>query len=224
MTKTDPDVVIWGTDGYHINSRGEILSSFRVGPTSKDECRRLRRKGQIVQAIHPTVLLNRDVAIKAGGYDQTHAPVEDIDLFDRMLLYGDLVTVPEPLLKYRIHGASLSMTKATRMAMMRRFIAARQQRRLVAGEELKLEQFLVEDQKRPLIGRLRDWVVLRGGNCYRTAGMNYGERHYVKAALYLIGALTLLPIGISRRLWSQVFSARARRNMLAYRSKREPTI
>ena len=224
MTKTDPEVVIWGTDGYHINSKGEILSSFRVGPTSKDECRRLRRQGQIVQAIHPTVLMNREVAIKAGGYDETLVPSEDIDLFDRMLNYGDLVTIPEPLMKYRIHGASLSMTKAARMAMMRRFITARQRHRLVTNEELVLEQFIAADQHRPLISRIRDWVELRGGNCYRTAGMHYGERRYVKAALYLVGSLTLLPVGISRRLWSQVFSARARRNMLAYRSRREPTI
>jgi glycosyltransferase involved in cell wall biosynthesis len=221
MSRSDPEVVIWGTDGYHINSKGEILSSFRVGPTSKAECRQMRRQGEIVQAIHPTVLLNRRVAIEAGGYDETLVPSEDIDLFDRMLKYGDLVTVAEPLMKYRIHGASLSMTKAARMAMMRRFITARQRHRLVAHEELTLERFLPQDQARSMFSRLRDWMLTTGGNCYRTAGMYYGERRYAKAALFLIASLAVRPIGSSRRLWWQIFSARARRNIRAYRSGQE---
>src|SRR5688572_13817914 len=25
LAQTDPDVVVWGTDGYHINSRGDVL-------------------------------------------------------------------------------------------------------------------------------------------------------------------------------------------------------
>jgi GT2 family glycosyltransferase len=213
MTKTDPEVVIWGTDGYHINARGEILSSFRVGPTSKEECRRMRRDAEIVQAIHPTVLINREVAIRAGGYDETHAPAGDIDLFDRMLQFGDLVTIPEPLIQYRIHGASLSMTKAARMAMLRRFVLARQRHRRAFGQELTLREFLVEDARRPRAVRLRDWIIMRGNLLYRQGGLYYGERRYVKAALALIGAAVLRPIHSSRRVWMQVLSPRARRSM-----------
>ena len=32
--EANPDVVIWGTNGYHINSKGDRLSVFKVGPTT----------------------------------------------------------------------------------------------------------------------------------------------------------------------------------------------
>lgn len=213
MTRTDPDVVVWGTDGYHINARGEILSSFRCGPTSKEECRKMRREGEIVQAIHSTVLINRHVAVKVGGYDESHAPAGDIDLFDRMLAYGDLVTIPEPLVQYRIHPTSLSMVKATRMAMLRRFVMARQRHRLATGEELALDQFLPQDHKRPFTQRVRDWMILRGNLLYRQAGLHYGEREYLRGAFFLTGALALRPAHSSRRAWTQVLSPRARLNI-----------
>jgi len=215
MTRTDPDVVIWGTDGYHINSTGRILSSFRVGPTSKHECREWRRRGDVVQSIHPTVLLNREVAIQAGGYREEMSPAEDIDLFDRMLCYGDLVTLPEPLVKYRIHSASLSMVKAARMAELRRYIIARQAHRSRTNNELTLKEFQIADRQRGLLDRLNDKIGLAAGICYRTGGMHYGEGNRLKSAMYLLGAFTLRPTGNARRLWSQVLSPRARRNMHA---------
>ena len=218
MTATDPDVVIWGTDGYHITPRGDMLSSFRVGPTSKEQCRKMRREGQIVQAIHPSVLINRKAAIDAGGYDETLSPVEDVDLFDRMLKLGDLVTIPEPLIKYRVHRESLSSTKAARMAVLVRFILARQRHRLAANEELTFEEFFAEDKNRPWIVRLREWVLFTSSIFYRRGGMYYGERQYLNAACCLFVAFALHPIGNTRRAWTQVLSARARRHIKSYRS------
>ena len=95
--------------------------------------------------------------------------------------YGDLVTIPEPLVKYRVHGSSLSMTRAVRIAMLRRFILARQRHRRATGKELTLEQFKAEDGKRPLTVRLRDWQIMKGNLLYRQGGLYYGERRYVKA-------------------------------------------
>jgi hypothetical protein len=130
-----------------------------------------------------------------------------------MLEYGDLVTIPEPLVKYRVHGSSLSMTRAAHIAMLRRFILARQRHRLATGKELTLQEFQVGDGKRPLTVRFRDWFIMRGNLLYRQGGLHYGERRYVKALVVLLGAVALRPVHSSRRVWTQIFSPRARRNL-----------
>lgn len=219
--QADPEVVVWGTDGYHINSKGEVLSNFRVGPTSKQECRDMRSRGEIVQAIHPSVMFNRDVAIKAGGYDETCALVDDVDLFDRMLRYGDLVTIPEPLIKYRVHSGQLSMANSARKLMLLRYITARQRRRLATNTELTLAEFLLEDERRSRRDRIGDWIDVKSNDLYRRGGMSYGEGQYMKAAWNLTGAFALRPIGNSRRVWMQVFSARARRNVRMHKLEQE---
>lgn len=175
----------------------------------------MRAQGEIVQAIHPTIMIRRDIALKVGGYDVGHfrEVCEDIDLFDRMLAHGELVTIPEPLQMYRIHGSSLSMNRATRMSMLRRFVMARQRHRLKTGREMTMEEFQAEDAARPLPTRVRDWLILKGNLMYRLGGMLYGERRYAKAAAVLTAAVALRPVHSVRRVWTQVFSARARRNI-----------
>ena len=141
MAQTDPEVVIWGTDGFHISASGHLISRFRVGPTSKQECREQRARGSIVQAIHPTVMLNREVALRTGGYNPQLEVCEDIELFDRMMTYGALVTIPEQLMQYRVHGSSLSMKKYLSQGLVARYVSARQKQRLVTGTELSFDTF-----------------------------------------------------------------------------------
>ena len=209
----DPDVVIWGTDGWHINHDGNILSRFRVGPLTKEDCRERRQSGRLVQAIHPTVMINRDVALKVGGYDPAFKVCEDIDLFDRMMRYGDLVTIPEELLKYRVHGSSLSMKKYLSQAVYTRFVKARQLHRFETDEELSFEDFKKIDEKRPWTLKLREYTDNLSGMYYRRAGMAYGNRNYIKTAFYIVLASVLKPQRTIKRMWNQVISPQARRKL-----------
>ena len=208
--QADPEVVIWGTDGYHINSKNDVLSRFQVGPRSKMDCRQLRAKGKMVQAIHPTVMLNREVLIKVGNYDSTLDIAEDIELFDRMLCYGDLVTIPENLLRYRIHGTSLSMEKNAKMHQIRLYVLARQKHRNQTGEELTYEAFKRQHTQRSLITKLLDYRERMANFYYRRAGMAYGEKQYLKTGYYLSLSIMLRPIYPIQRAWKQVLSPEAR--------------
>jgi glycosyltransferase involved in cell wall biosynthesis len=60
---------------------------------------------------HSSVLFNRDAVISAGGYRQSDFPAEDLSLWLRLSRLGDLVSVPESLLKYRVSKGSISSNK-----------------------------------------------------------------------------------------------------------------
>lgn len=57
---------------------------------------------------HPVALINKERLILSGGYRLQDYPAEDLGLWLRMSHYGDLVSVPEVLLKYRISASSIS--------------------------------------------------------------------------------------------------------------------
>jgi hypothetical protein len=58
---------------------------------------------------HPSVVMIREEAILAGGYREQDFPAEDLSLWLRMSRLGHLVSVPEPLLHYRLSGGSTTM-------------------------------------------------------------------------------------------------------------------
>jgi glycosyltransferase involved in cell wall biosynthesis len=199
-----PEVVIWGTDGYHINSKGEMLSRFRVGPLSVEEWQAEREKNRVVQCIHPTVLLRRDVLLAVGGYDPTLRVCEDIELFDRMMVHGPLVTIPELLLGYRIHGASLSMKHYFEQLTIVHFVTARQEHRQKTGEELSLDEFRRRARRRSRLWWLNEQRMQAAGMYYRRAGLAYGENRPLALVGFLLLSMLLAPLYPIRRLWVQV--------------------
>lgn len=65
---------------------------------------------------HPTVMFRRSrIAAHALHYDPRYPHAEDFDLFRRLAQVTRLAELPEPLLAYRLHPASVS---ATQMAVM----------------------------------------------------------------------------------------------------------
>lgn len=57
---------------------------------------------------HPAVMLRKTVWERAGGYDTAMRLVEDYDLWERASRFTKLVSLPEPLLRYRVHPGSIS--------------------------------------------------------------------------------------------------------------------
>ena len=57
---------------------------------------------------HPAALINRNIFLKAGGYLSSEYPAEDLGLWLRMSEFGDLISVPEVVLNYRLNPSSIS--------------------------------------------------------------------------------------------------------------------
>jgi glycosyltransferase involved in cell wall biosynthesis len=209
--KANPKVVVWGTYAYHINSKGDILSVSRVGPTTEKEFYDLRRKGQVVLVIHPTALLKKEVVLEAGGYDSRFDGSEEMELFDRLAEYGPILSLPESLLLYRIHCNSVSMQRFFTMRRFNRYIRARHKTRLADNRIVSFDEFLEEYKRQPLSLRLRKYIDDWSQFFYRRAGLSFGEKQYLRACLFFAISVTLNPRYSIPRIWNQMISPEARR-------------
>ena len=61
---------------------------------------------------HPAVIYRRNAVLDLGGYRPECREAEDLDLFLRLAEVGQIVYLPEPLLKYREHRAKAGISRS----------------------------------------------------------------------------------------------------------------
>lgn len=64
-----------------------------------------------VRTPHPGVLLNKEALINVGGYRAIDFPAEDLSLWLRLAKVGQIISIPNCLLHYRIRKGSISSSK-----------------------------------------------------------------------------------------------------------------
>lgn len=100
-----PRVAVVGSAMRLIDPSGELLPETRLVAVDDAELRwRLRFHNPLC---HPTVVFRREAALEAGNYRDL-MPVEDIDLWLRLAQRHELANIAEPLVRYRVHAASVS--------------------------------------------------------------------------------------------------------------------
>lgn len=206
----NPDIIVLGTYVSHINAKGDILSVNAVGPITREEMQERIQKAHPVYVMHGTVLMRRDIVQKVGGYDVKFVAGEDIELFARMVKHGTILAIPEPLYLYRIHGASMSMTKMFKQKTYTEYVEL-MYKCDNTGEPLPtIEEFWDAQNKQPFLKRVRKRLSVTRSLYYRRAGMAYGERNWIKAVWYFGISALLDPVYSIPRAWRQVFSSRRR--------------
>ncbi|MCA9883093.1 MAG: glycosyltransferase family 2 protein [Anaerolineae bacterium] len=198
-----PEVVVWGSYIHHINANESILSLSKVGPACPEEYRRCRETHGLIQVIHPSALMRKDVIIKAGGYKAAYESAEDVELFDRMADFGPILALTEPLLLYRVHPNSVSMQKFFIQKQISDYVALRRKCENTGHKPPNLEEFLKDYDTQPAVVRIKRNLGIRRQLYYRSAGMLFGDGQYAKALFYF-GLSTLLdPVYSLRRAWNQ---------------------
>lgn len=209
--KANPDVVVWGTYIHHINSAGDILSLSKVGPSTRREFIERRSGGQLVQVIHPTAIMRKDIVLKSGGYKHNFPATQDAELFDRMGDYGPILVVPEALVLYRVHPYSTSMTRFFLQKKLARYVNARRRKENTGQGTLDFDEFMQAYDNVSLPDRMKRYLTDLRVFYYRRAGMLYGNKKMLPAMFYF-GISTLLnPRYALTRAWRQVLSPAARR-------------
>jgi len=61
--------------------------------------------------VHPTVMVRREGMMALGGYRAKYQYLEDLDLFLRLAEIGKLASLPDVLLRYRMHTGSICHTR-----------------------------------------------------------------------------------------------------------------
>lgn len=113
-------------DGRHWMRRG---FSGRPGIVSGPEAiRRSVRSGTNLFGEPAAVLMHRETALRAGGFDPAWRFCTDLDLWVRILQYGDLYTDSAALCAFRVSAQSWSMSLVhSQAAEFCRWMAKRQQ-------------------------------------------------------------------------------------------------
>ncbi len=61
--------------------------------------------------LHPGVTYRAESVLAAGGYQDGTKPAEDYGLWTEVARFGRLANLPETLMQYRVHGASITLSR-----------------------------------------------------------------------------------------------------------------
>lgn len=114
MFAADPDLAMSGCFFDTIYSGGRLLPRGKADATETTDLRILSRFCTILR--HPTVMFRRS-RIPEGmlHYDEAYPCAEDFDLFRRIADHCKVAQTAEPLLAYRLHENSVSVTRMATM-------------------------------------------------------------------------------------------------------------
>jgi glycosyltransferase involved in cell wall biosynthesis len=128
------------TDRLNIGARGDLpeLQSLSTPMCGGDLFVPLMREGNFIT--NTSVMIKRELFEKLGGFYTGLNGTEDWDLWIRVAERNEIGFVPEPLVKYRFHEASIS----------RNYARMNRERTIVISRGLALER-----------GRALDWMTRR---------------------------------------------------------------
>jgi len=110
----NPDVVICG-GSIEITNESLKPLNHRMYPVDDKSVRKLFFRYS--PFAHPCVTYRTDAIKKVGLYNESIPLAQDYDLYFRLGKVGKLANIPDVILKLRVHGESLSMSKARKQEL-----------------------------------------------------------------------------------------------------------
>lgn len=166
---------------------------FRSTKGTPQQIRKLVKSGYLPAICHPSVTLNVEKAIVAGGY-RFDLHVEDIDLWWRLALREDLRLIPEVLVGFRQNLASVSSANLANQAIHTLYIQY-----LLISHVLK-RAALTYEQTRPALADLFDERKLEFKTHLRAFNIALGSRRFGPALIEMNQAFASSPIDFLNRV------------------------
>lgn len=102
----NPDIAVLGAQCVPIDARGNQLNEPLHFPESFVGVLSKFLIGNAV--LHPSVVFRRSPILDVGNYLLCEKPCEDLDLWLRVTSVHEIRSLPDPLLKYRLHESSVT--------------------------------------------------------------------------------------------------------------------
>jgi hypothetical protein len=118
-----PECVAVGADVDVIDGDGDTIGVMTF-PAHHPEIVQALMTGGSPAVAHPTIVIRKDAVLSAGGYREEHVPSEDLDLWLRLIEFGQMANLKEPLLRYRMHPRATSIRDGSRQEATSAFIRA----------------------------------------------------------------------------------------------------
>ena len=198
-------VSVIGTYAWYIGETGRPVGLYCIGPTTLAEFDSLMRGDELIRLIHPTILMDRQMVVGSGGYDERFRHVEDVELYNRLADRGYIsLVLPQAKLCYRVHEGSVVMRSHLEMSRMYRFVEAVVAARRRAAAPIAYDDFLRQEQDASLLCRATRRRVDLGAYLYRRGGVHFATGNRTTGAACVAMALCLTPRDVSRKLRTQV--------------------
>jgi glycosyltransferase involved in cell wall biosynthesis len=101
-----PDVMCLGGKVELIDAKGRCIG-FSLQGVTHEELELIALQG-VTPFCHPSVLMNKQAVMNAGGYKSEHYPAEDFGLFLSLCLSAKVASLEEIVLLYRVHDEAIS--------------------------------------------------------------------------------------------------------------------
>ncbi|MCS6814229.1 MAG: glycosyltransferase, partial [Cyanobacteria bacterium] len=166
-----PDVVCVGGANNWIDEAGRLLVT-QIEPQGDANIQDWLLKGRTC-INHPSAMMRRQAVLHVGGYDESFAQAEDLDLFLKLGELGKLENLPDVVLSYRQHDRSISGAKQRQDIAYRRLACERAwQRRGIAGT------FEITQPWRPIDRSSRQQYLLHYGWRFFNTGQRWAAIVY----------------------------------------------
>ena len=200
-----PDIAVLGTHGWIVGTTGRVVGRSRLGPSSREEFARLRSANEAIYLLHPSVVFARDVVLALGGYRQEYFPAEDVDLWSRVADQHIVLTLAEPLVRYRVHSSAVSLSRFNEQVQAARHVVANTTQRRAGQPELSRAAFRALEQQKPLWRWIRQRLAQRSQYYYRYGGSLIANGNSAGLIWLAISALLYPPFPLGRLKRQAVF-------------------
>ncbi len=175
----------------------ESVGQFRSTKGSPAQIRELVQSGYLPSICHPTVTLNVDKAIRAGGY-RFNLHIEDIDLWWRMALKFDIRLIPEVTLGFRQHPESVSAANLETQAFNTLYVQY-----LLLSHVWNCEPLTYAEARPPLAAFLSHRR-LKFKSELRSFNIELGKGYRLLALRHAVSALVASPRDFYRRTFDEI--------------------
>ncbi len=201
--RENPSLGFCGSYVDVIDKLGHTVSQYKPQPTSLESLDGKIRRREPITFTHPSVTYSTSLARSLGGYNSKFEPCEDTELFGRMILANRPgLVIPDVLLRYRMHGNSISGTRVRRQIEMLELVRRNFYNRMKCEPE-----FMPEEQER-MIAAMSVWerfsyrTRIVSWTCKQAAAYDRAGGNLIHANIRLCCAAALQPSRSVRRLIS----------------------
>src|SRR5262249_39396531 len=132
------EVKVLGTLGQRITRSGKVITRLGQGPATVEEYRRQLRQRKPFFILNSSMIADREILLRYGGYLWDDYPADDTALYTRIARDHPVLTLPEELVGYRISPGGITSQTSWKMVMQFKRIDYN----LEHGTDLDFEAFI----------------------------------------------------------------------------------
>ena len=186
------DVAALATHGDIVNTSGKRVASFSgKGPTTREDFQR-QRLG-LIYLLASSVVFSKEASDRIGGHRVDYHTSQDIEFWSRLADEHTILSIPETLVLYRIHGSSISMRRYFEQCRNARRAEFNMRLRRRGDSELTEQEYLDFEQRQSIITRTRFLLKDRSRYWYRRGASRLADGHVTGSGWIVLSLLTYPP-------------------------------